>query len=194
MSTSDTDKEPPSEAREEFNTHRQLVFWLFAATAGVVAVMAILLLDVEEGQSTFSILKLVVLSGALGAFVSALRRLYAFENVFPTARFRDLLRGARLYVIIYSLIPPLVGAIAAAVLYVLFAAQVVVSPLFPTFMCDLGESKCLLFNEFINNWKPTGATDYAKAAVWGFIAGFSERVVPDILNKLAENNEFKKHR
>ena len=160
-------------------------------TAILVAVMTILLLNVGRGHSNFSILMLVVLAGALGAFVSALRRLYALENIFPTYRFRDLLRKARLYVIIYSLIPPLIGAIAAAVLYVFFAAEFVTSPLFPKFVCELEGLGCLKFKEFIDHWKPATAADYAKAAVWGFVAGFSERVVPDILNKLAESSEVK---
>ncbi len=194
MNNLDPEEKKPRETHEDFSTHRQLVFWLFSATAILAAVLTVLLLNIERGPSSFSILKLVVLVGALGAFVSALRRLYAFENIFPTQRFRDLLRQARLYVVIYSLIPPLIGAIAAAVLYVFFAAEIVKSPLFPAFDCELEGDGCRRFKQFIDHWKPNGPTDYAKAVVWGFVAGFSERVVPDILNRLVERSEARSAR
>ncbi len=35
-----------------------------------------------------------------------------------------------------------------------------------------------------DNWSPAKATDYSKALLWGFIAGFAERLVPDVLGKL----------
>jgi hypothetical protein len=36
---------------------------------------------------------------------------------------------------------------------------------------------------------PKDAAANAKAIVWGFIAGFSERFVPNILNRLATDTE-----
>jgi hypothetical protein len=36
---------------------------------------------------------------------------------------------------------------------------------------------------------PKDAAANAKAIVWGFIAGFSERFVPNILNRLATDKE-----
>jgi hypothetical protein len=82
------------------------------------------------------------------------------------------------------MIPPLVGIIASVVLYLIFAAGLVTGDLFPKFHLSEGNLKSDDFQNFISNWQPVLATDYAKAIGWGFIAGFSERFVPDILDRI----------
>lgn len=186
----------PAQERDAFGVHRQMVLWLFFATAGlVIFTIAILLITNStpaggaakpDAQIGVTILPMVALAGALGAFVSALSRLYAFKNIFPYAKYTGVLKGVSLYLIIYSTIPPLVGAIAATVLYIIFAAGLVTSPVFPDFHCTATSGLCDQFNTFLQSWSPKTSTDYAKALVWGFIAGFSERFVPDILNRLAD--------
>jgi cytochrome b subunit of formate dehydrogenase len=184
-------KEEISQTTDEFGVHRQLVFWLFAATAVVVSITAAVLIGVDRGTEEtrqLSILPLVAVAGALGAFVSALRRLYSFERIFPRQWRRGLLTRINVYVVAYSSIPPLVGIIAAVVLYVIFASHLLMGSGFPLFECELGENKCVQFVDFVKHWKPSTAPDYAKAVVWGFLAGFSERFVPDILNRIADEN------
>lgn len=182
-----------------FGVHRQMVLWLFFATAALVLLTTTLLLITNgipaggvgksDAETGLTILPMVALAGALGAFVSALNRLYAFKNIFPYAKYTGMLKGTSLYLMIYSTIPPLVGAIAASVLYVIFAAGLITSELFPTFHCTAASGQCDQFSTFLQSWSPTAAADYAKAIVWGFIAGFSERFVPDILNRLADKVE-----
>ena len=41
---------------------------------------------------------------------------------------------------------------------------------------------------FVACWIPDGPTAYAKAIVWRFVAGFPERFVPDILNRLGRED------
>ena len=36
-------------------------------------------------------------------------------------------------------------------------------------------------------WGPDAAQDYAKVLVWGFVAGFAERFVPDTLQRLVQS-------
>jgi len=39
---------------------------------------------------------------------------------------------------------------------------------------------------------PATAADWAKLAVWSFAAGFLERLVPDVLTRIATTAEVKK--
>jgi hypothetical protein len=89
------------------------------------------------------------------------------------------------------MIPPLIGAIAAVTLYLIFAAGLVTGTMFPEFHLSPLNPRADDFDNFVQNWQPVLPTDYAKAIVWGFIAGFSERFVPDILNRLSSKETHK---
>ncbi|WP_411883157.1 hypothetical protein [Polaromonas sp. YR568] len=182
-----TQGEPKSAADPaDFSVHKQLVFWLFAATFILVAATAFILITAGSsgpGVGEVKIAPVVVIAGTLGAFVSALRRIYSFENIFPSKEYQSFLKGANIYVIAYSSIPPLVGAIAAIVMYLVFSSRMFQSELTPLFVCEI--ERCANFMDFLDHWKPDKPSDYAKAIVWGFIAGFSERFVPDILNRFS---------
>jgi hypothetical protein len=127
-------------------------------------------------------------AGAGGAFVSSLRRLYGFEDIFPRRSYIRLFRKLDFYVIAYSLVPVLVGIIGAVMLYLLFAGGLLKGDLFPDFICAPNQS-CEDFHGFVANWVPKDAAANAKAIVWGFVAGFSERFVPNILNHFATDKE-----
>jgi hypothetical protein len=45
------------------------------------------------------------------------------------------------------------------------------------------------FQNFVHNWQPIAPSDYAKAIVWAFTAGFSERFVPDVLERFGSKEE-----
>jgi hypothetical protein len=142
----------------------------------------------STGEKILTILPVVILAGVLGSFVSALNRIYSSKNIFPVSNYSILLHKSNRYLIAYASIPPLVGAISAAILYVIFASQIITSPFFPNFSCELYHGTCNKFQSFLSSWSPTNAQDFAKAIVWGFISGFSERFVPDILNKVVKDS------
>lgn len=171
----------PLQAGDAFEIHRQMVIALFTATLIVSVALAAGLI-----ASRVTALMVVAAGGALGGFVSALRRLYAFQRVFPENFFRSM-RRINLYLIVYSMIPSLVGAIGAVVLYMVFASGLVKGDLFPAFELAQIDPKRDEFQNFISNWQPAAAIDYAKALVWSFIAGFSERFVPDLLDRFASS-------
>jgi hypothetical protein len=163
--------------------YRRMLSYLFCATIAIILVIALPL--VFSGDPPIFVL--VILTGALGAFFSALARLYGFEELPEALLQPDIGRWGRLSLVIYSLVPPLTGAIGAAVIYMLFAAGFVKGDLFPTFICKaLGEGACNSLPQFLQSFGPAQASDYAKALLWGFVAGFSERLIPDALQSFAK--------
>jgi hypothetical protein len=167
-----------------------MVVALFCAT--------IILIYCAEQQikgRTIETLPAIMMMGALGGFVSALQRLYAFGRTFPSGYERWLkIKGwcswlcELAFEVAYAFIPPVIGAIGAGLFFLLCASGLVVSSLLPKPDCgpqqDIGTFLC-----FAHCLGFHSSTDYAKGLVWGFIAGFSERFIPNILNQLANQAE-----
>ena len=169
------------------DAHRLLVMWLFISTLAVGAGFLSLMLYFHwTGQGGVTIGTAVIVAGAGGGFVSSLQRLYSFKDIFPQRHYVQLFQRMNFYVVAYSLVPALVGMIGAIMLYLIFAAGLLKGDLFPEFSCT-AEGACNDFHGFVANWSPKGPAANAKAIVWGFIAGFSERFVPDILNRLGSD-------
>jgi hypothetical protein len=185
--SNDTTDDPD---RSTLDAHRLLVMWLFICTisAGIPFLILVLYFS-STGRGGITIMIPVMVAGAGGAFVSSLRRLYGFEDIFPRGNYVRLFRRLDFYVIAYSLVPVLVGVIAAVMIYLVFAAGLLKGDLFPEFTCTPDKDSCNDFHGFLTHWAPNGAPANAKAIVWGFIAGFSERFVPNILNRLATDKE-----
>lgn len=179
ISKNDHDMEPTA-SHDSFEIHRQMVVSLFLATVFLCLVLAVAFIF-----SSITALMTVIAAGALGGFVSALRRLYTFQRIFPSDLFKNWPRKLNLYLVVYSMIPPLVGAIAAVAIYLIFAAGLLKGGMFPEFHLSLCNPQPNDFYNFVHNWQPVLPSDYAKAIVWAFIAGFSERFVPDILERLS---------
>jgi hypothetical protein len=133
------------------------------------------------------LLATVMLAGALGAFFSALTRLYSF-NELPKVLIDSNFTLPTVQLLMYSLIPPVVGAIAALVLYLAFAGNLVSGDLFPHFTCSdpAAHVECHTFGSLLSSDQPILATDFAKVIVWSFIAGFAERLVPNTLDALSK--------
>jgi len=72
-----------------------------------------------------------MLSGMLGAFFSALTRLYNVDSAAATVISPTMSKLGWLHLLIYSLVPPVIGAIAALVLYLGFAGEIVQGGVFP---------------------------------------------------------------
>ena len=184
---------PDGSELDTLDAHRLLVVSLFISTLVIgLAYLSAGLLFAATGQAARIVTPLTatIVAGAGGGFVSSLRRLYGFEDVFPRKGYERLFRRMNFYVLAYSCVPALVGMIGAVVIYLVFAAGLLEGDLFPKFKC-LHDS-CAAFEDFIQHWSPADPEAYAKAIVWGFIAGFSERFVPDILNRMSSENTGKR--
>jgi hypothetical protein len=171
------------------SVYAEMLRWSFGATLVVTALMvAFIVLTWQSGNPPFYMF--AVLSGALGAFMSTLIRLYNYEEFPRLVNGKGFDRLRRSDLTVYSLVPPVVGALSAAFLFIAFAAGLVQGgAFFPTFACEAGSGLCGSFDKFIHGFGPADATDYARTLVWCFIAGFAERLVPDKLKGLAAGIE-----
>jgi hypothetical protein len=115
--------------------------------------------------------------GLLGGFVSIQQRLKKFGD-------------EELYLLSKSwfqiLLIPVYGGIFALVLYLGFLSKVIEGSLFPHFASPPFSEPIPttedIKNFFSQTYPATGA-DLAKLLFWSFVAGFSERFVPQIIGK-----------
>lgn len=132
----------------------------------------------------------VMAAGVFGALVSTLTRLRDVETLAHRDTLKELTRLPLAPLLAFVLIPPTVGAISALALYMVFAGGMLSGGMFPAFDCAI-EGGCSDFSGVLGNWRPASPPDYFKAVTWGFVAGFSERFVPSLLNSFIERREKK---
>ena len=114
--------------------------------------------------------------GLLGGFVSIQQRLkkLADEEL-------ELLSQSWFQILLI----PIYGGIFSLVLYIGFLSEIITGQLFPHFSIpsfSVPPTREDLIN-FLSHTYPSSGQDVAKLLFWSFIAGFSERFVPQILQK-----------
>jgi hypothetical protein len=181
----------PDPTRLVLKAYRQMLLCLFLGAMAVTGLLLLLIFvpyihehgNSQQADSVFSnsIFLVVILAGTMGAFFSSLQRLYDFKELPQVLYEKDFI-DAYGTLFIYSLVPILVGGIAAAVIYLIFAGNLLSGSFFPSFGCSPGEHKCTSFGALLADYAPKDAPEFAKAIFWGFVAGFAERLVPGLLN------------
>lgn len=121
---------------------------------------------------------LVFECGIIGGFVSIQQRLRKIEQ-------KELALLSESWAAI--LIIPIYSGIFASILYVMFLAGILQGSLFPAFFIQEFAQPPTTKNvvTFLTETYPKQGSDIAKLIFWSFIAGFSERFVPQIINKVA---------
>jgi hypothetical protein len=117
----------------------------------------------------------VAFSGALGGFLSMLRRLKKVSDEMHRSSQLIAIESSRIAIILQAM---LTGSAFALVLWLMFAGGFLAGNLFPKEV--KGGAASLLDPEM------------AKLLVWSFIAGFAERFVPDLLDKFAKGEPTEK--
>ena len=115
--------------------------------------------------------------GLVGGFVSIQQRLKKFGD-----EELELLSKSWFQILLI----PVYGGIFALLLYVGFLSNIVESQFFPRFAVPDFSTPIPLTEDiknFFSKTYPTTGADLAKLLFWSFIAGFSERFVPQIIDK-----------
>ncbi|MBP7902208.1 MAG: hypothetical protein KA015_05275 [Spirochaetes bacterium] len=123
---------------------------------------------------------LCLLCGIIGGFVSIQQRLKKI-----TDEELRLLSGSWFQV---SLIP-IYGGIFAFVIYLIFLSGFISSAVFPEFAYPPIKETGIdsdYFIVFLRDTVPKTGQDFTKLLFWCFVAGFSERFVPQIINEIQE--------
>lgn len=121
--------------------------------------------------------------GLLGGFVSIQQRL---------KKFGDEELGLLAQSWCQVLLIPVYGGIFALVLYVGFLSGIVEGSLFPHFSSHPFSQPVPTTEDlrrFFSETYPSTGADVAKLLFWSFLAGFSERLVPQILDRTSAKDE-----
>jgi hypothetical protein len=133
----------------------------------------------DASRSFLAMAASVLYCGTIGGFVSSQRRMQNIPtDTDPLISVFGLDNAGY-----YLWLSPLLGAIFAAVLTMLFIGGILKGTVFPGFFIPKLDSG-LSFMGFEQHTLPLDGGDYAKLFIWCFLAGFAERLVPDSLDRL----------
>jgi hypothetical protein len=133
-----------------------------------------------------AMLACVLYFGIIGGFVSSQRRMQSLPNEGDPLISVFGLDNAGYYL----WLSPMLGAIFAVMLTLMFIAGILKGSMFPDFRLSLpAPVNGLPLFHFTWNTLPTDSQEYGKLFVWAFLAGFAERLVPDNLDRLASKLE-----
>ncbi len=164
--------------------------YLQTVTKKLVAVMAVCLaflmvifyvVNLAEASRTY-LVGYVFFAGLLGGFVSIQQRL-------PTIGLNELKELSNSWFSI--LLIPINGGIFALVLMLMFLSGILQGSLFPTYTHSAIAHDNLVhsFANWLDTTFPQKGPDIAKLLFWSFVAGFSERLVPQIIRNVSNNIE-----
>jgi hypothetical protein len=156
--------------------HSSMVTFIF-----VLAMLSLLVVFAAFGGVSFVLL--LFLCGALGGITNNYLRL----REIPVSE-KDLMDPlTNKLAILQVYVSPVIAGVFGFILYSLFLSGIVQGSLFPDFSGI--ELKFDGVGGLFTDVAPANNLDAARALIWAFIAGFSERMVPNILDKVAKEGE-----
>lgn len=151
-------------------------FGLGALGAVFILPLLVLALDRLLGVATKGLptpgvdIALVAALGVLGAYFS---RILNYQSALRTLGFGDVVA---LYLPHMLMLRLMYGMLGALIFHVLIRSGVIGGTIFPS-----KDAVLVVYGDPVTPFAPTG--ELAKMMVWSFLAGFSERLVPDALSK-----------
>lgn len=155
---------------------------IFAGLSVVATTIVFAISYFPESNQRLMISWLVFECGIIGGFVSIQQRLKDIE-------LEELKLLSESWATI--LVIPLYGGIFALVLYVLFLSGLIEGHLFPHFYIpDFGDKPSTdNIKAFLTETYPSQGSDLAKLIFWSFVAGFSERFVPQVIHRVVNTGD-----
>ncbi len=132
---------------------------------------------------SFPFVLAIFLAGTLGGVTNNYIRLKAIpadQAIFPNTTTNQL-------AIIQVYVSPIIAGVFGCILYYIFVSGILRGALFPEFTGV--EENFQSVSEIFNTIDPKTNQDSVKAIVWSFVAGFSEKMVPNIIDKIAEDTK-----
>ncbi|WP_299200151.1 hypothetical protein [uncultured Amphritea sp.] len=121
------------------------------------------------------------LCGIIGGFVSIQQRIRKVSDEELTLLTKSWFQ---------ILLVPIFGGVFALVLYCIFLSGIISGQLFPEFFIPKpakeGPDTSFMIALFTQTYPSTGE-DFAKFLFWSFVAGFSERFVPQIISNVTKS-------
>lgn len=156
---------------------RRIITTIFAI-AGSILLLLLVLPWLFRSEQGIAVAAWTGAAGAMGASLSTMSRLYDIDARHEPFKTWLTIESGQ----VTLLFAPLVGVIFALVMLAIFRGNVITGILFPEF-----NGKCWNFLTMAKELecRPALALDMAKLMLWGFAAGWGERMVPDVLDKLA---------
>lgn len=156
---------------------KRLIVMTTIAVAGAVIIFGASFIFGQRLMLTY----LAFTCGIIGGFVSIQQRLNKVSD-----EELELLAGSWFQIVLI----PIFGGVFALVLYCIFLSGIISGHVFPKFsMPDppaSGPNTEFMIDILVKTYPSTGP-DLAKFLFWSFVAGFSERIVPQIITKVASS-------
>ncbi len=158
---------------------KRLIILSAVSIAVLGLVFAVTLFPIGNSEEKkFMVSWVCLIFGIIGGFVSIQQRLNKMED-----KDLELLSGNMFQILLI----PIYGGIFAGVLYLIFLGGFLEGPLFPEFdyvTRSTADEPTEWIRKMLSETYPKTTQDFAKLFLWSFIAGFSERFVPQVISNL----------
>ena len=166
---------------------RQAIHITITVTLIVLGMTAATLLATQlKDPPSFALEMIIFLAGTVGGVANNYRRLLGI----PLGVLADENPITKQLITFQIYVSPVVGGIFSIVLYLLFMSNILQGTLFPAFSTVM-QTGYESFKLFAHGANPATNQDVARAIVWAFIAGFSEGLVPNFIDKIAQETTGK---